>query len=253
MRVSGLVLLASCGRIAFDPLSGDSQCAAPVAHDEDMDGIDDACDNCPHLPNVDQLDTDGDGVGEICDPRPSTPGDHIVLFDTFATTTGSWVYPSYQPTLSNDSLVGDTSGAEMYATRAGTLTSDRLELGGHIGTGPTGQHQLIVFESASSLSPIQYCELNDAPAVTPAMSLTYSPIPSTYTYLATTDLTQPFANGDFRLSFDHDASMGTCRTTWPSTAPAISATLAAIAPTQFGFAIQNLQVRIDWVIQIHSD
>jgi len=35
--------------------------------DTDGDGIPDALDNCPFVPNPDQLDTDGDGIGDACD------------------------------------------------------------------------------------------------------------------------------------------------------------------------------------------
>ena len=40
--------------------------------DTDQDGIHNACDNCPAVPNVDQIDTDGDGKGDACDP-PDVP------------------------------------------------------------------------------------------------------------------------------------------------------------------------------------
>jgi cysteine-rich repeat protein len=38
-----------------------------LSTDSDMDGIVDACDNCPTIPNPDQNDTDMDGIGEICE------------------------------------------------------------------------------------------------------------------------------------------------------------------------------------------
>lgn len=41
--------------------------AAAGVSDLDRDGIADASDNCPEVPNVQQLDTDGDGVGNACD------------------------------------------------------------------------------------------------------------------------------------------------------------------------------------------
>lgn len=40
---------------------------ACVSPDSDGDGVFDANDNCPNMPNADQADIDGDGVGDVCD------------------------------------------------------------------------------------------------------------------------------------------------------------------------------------------
>lgn len=39
-------------------------------HDSDGDGVPDILDNCPDVPNPDQLDSDDDGIGDACDNCP---------------------------------------------------------------------------------------------------------------------------------------------------------------------------------------
>lgn len=56
----------------------------PAQRDDDADGLGDVCDNCPLHPNTRQVDTDRDSVGDVCDPHAATPGDCIVLYDSFS-------------------------------------------------------------------------------------------------------------------------------------------------------------------------
>jgi hypothetical protein len=55
----------------------------PGQENEDGDAWGDACDLCPPYASATQVDTDGDGVGDKCDPRPTTPGDKMILFEGF--------------------------------------------------------------------------------------------------------------------------------------------------------------------------
>ncbi len=47
-------------------------CVAGGGGDQDGDGICDADDNCPSVPNPTQSDLDGDGIGDACDPLDAT-------------------------------------------------------------------------------------------------------------------------------------------------------------------------------------
>ena len=43
--------------------------------DSDGDGVGNKCDNCKFIANADQQDTDGDGIGDLCDTCPTGPND----------------------------------------------------------------------------------------------------------------------------------------------------------------------------------
>lgn len=58
----------------LDPYSGQIFYAPLVElpPDRDMDGVPDAADNCPDIPNPRQEDRDNDGIGDLCDNCPFT-------------------------------------------------------------------------------------------------------------------------------------------------------------------------------------
>lgn len=59
-------------------------------HDEDSDGIDDNCDNCPTVSNPEQANSDGDDIGDLCEwPDNEQALSTIVVFDPLDKEHGS--------------------------------------------------------------------------------------------------------------------------------------------------------------------
>jgi hypothetical protein len=256
-----LLLLAGCGRLAFDDLPDHDAavdavafvCAAPVGHDEDHDGIDDACDVCPHVPDPAQADRDGDGVGDACDPRPDTPGDHIVFFDPFTSVRPEWTF-SGNWTIANDQLQVDSTINPIYfsATLAEVPTTDRFDFGGTFGNVlATGPYQLSV--QVFSPTSLLYCELWDAGM--PRLALTYTvDNGSTYFDADYVTVASPFANGPARITYDFTTTAGACQTTWSGSPAPISGNFpAAPTPTLLALSVERVQYSYDYFIQIHSD
>ena len=52
-------------------------CDVAMIPDDDDDGVDDRMDNCPGVDNPGQVDSDGDGQGDACDPDQDRDGDNI--------------------------------------------------------------------------------------------------------------------------------------------------------------------------------
>ncbi len=76
VRIDGGPIDARLGGLSgfdLDAIAGVHSIDTAGLADTDGDGITDASDNCPTVPNPDQADRDGDGVGDACDDCPDTP------------------------------------------------------------------------------------------------------------------------------------------------------------------------------------
>jgi hypothetical protein len=117
--------------VPVDMPMGDAGCIGN-GHDEDLDGIDDNCDDCPADPNPAQADSDSDGVGDACDPSPSSPGDTILLFLPFTGTSGYVISGSSAVDADDVRLFGTTTLAT-----AAAYTPTRVEAGVSYGAAMT--------------------------------------------------------------------------------------------------------------------
>ncbi len=113
------------------------------AADEDGDTVPNGSDNCPLIPNTDQLDTDGDGLGNLCDPDDDNDGlsDFDEIFFIFTDplnpdTDGDGLLDGEEvSTYFTNPLVADTDGDSLgLGDPFGLFSSDGVEV--FTGTNP---------------------------------------------------------------------------------------------------------------------
>jgi hypothetical protein len=253
-----LLVLAGCGRLDFgargDAAAGGDEatakvCANPAGHDEDGDGIDDACDGCPHIADPDQPDGDGDGVDDACDPNPTTPGDSIAYFDPFTSQRPEW-HVNGTGTLGSDEW---DAGSNWALAMDVDSANDLFQFGGHAEPpSTTFQHHVHVAVGPGT-DAFYYCELYDSGS-TLALQFTYTYDGVTYSHDGPpAPLTWPLGNGDFQLSIRSIGSAAQCAATWAGATPIVPATIPpGIPATVVALATAEQPATIDYFVQIHS-
>jgi hypothetical protein len=254
-RLAALVVLSGCGRLQFDPLplpsdapgaDPDSKAMACVAvgHDEDNDGVDDACDVCPQRVD-DGLDGDGDGVGDTCDL--SALQQVRTLFDPFTSVRSEW--NPYPGVIMGDVLrYADASGGSVM-TLVDPPARDTFELTGVL-LGAIAPNQISL--QMDRLGPgSYYCEIYDDGNVA-QLQLTTTPDGNTYTTIDTAPLPSRFDAGPFRIILDHTPPTTTCIADWDGMRIIASGTNPAIIPDRMLVGINQLDVELTSFVRLRT-
>ena len=156
-------MAAGCGRIDFailgdGDIDGQMFCANLAGHDEDGDGIDDACDGCPHIADPAQVDADRDGVGDACDPEPTNPRQRIALFASMrpadqpfsqVMSDGSWT--QLADSYAYDGVFYGGIYTDLDLDVANAVAAMGFAITGQTG-GPNVQHQLEMYVRDDSVT-----------------------------------------------------------------------------------------------------
>jgi hypothetical protein len=213
-------------------------------HDEDGDGRGDVCDFCPHVPEVQVQDADGDHVGDLCDPNTGVQN-RIVFFDPFTSDRPEWTL--FGPWVrANDKLSID-AGMD-HATLAVPIGHSVFELAGRVITVGPLNNQLSMTASNDGTTSV-YCEIFSNG--TPRVNLTEN-VDTMYTALDHAFLPDPLPPSAFRFAVAEDETNDSagCTLIYAGNTYPLSGTDAIVPTAETHINIQNLEVELDYAIQI---
>ena len=246
VRWLALVVWSGCGRVAFD----DTFCESAVGHDEDRDGIDDACDGCPHVADPTQRDDDGDTVGNACDPNPTIPRERIAFFDPFTTMRDEWEFFLTPVEFTGDAISQDLSNGTIYAqNRIAPLQVGFYQIAGRIAPAGTRDrnHGILVYDGQASHG----CILYDAGVSQFVLNHSYDNM--TFSVLEAV-YAQTLSEGEFVVTMRESLPMASCSTTWPADASELASTIPGnFVPNRFAFHLKGGIVTLDYFIAIATE
>ena len=98
-----------------------------AAHDEDGDGVDDNCDNCPTWVNTNQANADNDQVGNVCESPTSGTAPalaNIHTFESFLNLSTIWTTTGGTWTVGTDMVSGIATNGGTYLHPMTTASND---------------------------------------------------------------------------------------------------------------------------------
>lgn len=193
------------------------------------------------------MDSDGDGVGDACDPEPALPRQQIIFFDPFTRVDPVWSL-NVGATVVNDQLVAPGTTQAIRYGMAYTPLGDTFEVGASIGATPTNQYLLALFLNQSFGKGARYCELLDD-GTRSLLKYTYTIDGTTYPAAAFQDAAVRHANGSGTLTYAVDAG---CSSIWHDLPLSAMGTPPAITTDMFTIYAENVDVVLDYVIQIRT-
>ena len=220
----------------------------PGQENEDGDRFGDACDSCPAYAHDTPSDPDGDGVSDECDPRPNTPGDAIVLFEGFHAgvpagwaTGGTWTAANDAVSVGQSTrpFLSTTITSTQHETISAGLTVDSLDAtGGDAAAGVVDN-----FNHGLTRSGV-FCHVmrQEAPPGTPIAVAD----------LNTHAMTAPYElmiGAPYIVSLRRDASQYTCTGTRGIVAASVSTTATTtITPDGVGIRANHAATTVRWVM-----
>ena len=249
-QIAAALTVGACGRIDF----AEPSVCTPVGHDEDHDGIDDACDDCPHIADPQQLDSDGDGVGDVCDPNPTLPIDHLGAdSDPLHAPPPDWTITTSAPTTAvfdGESIQIDARGGHWLGGYSEVPVHDRFVMGGSVGTFGTGQYKLVAIALIQD-TPEYYCEFKYATSA--AFSATYTLDQVTFSSADSAPVVGS-GMGEFEIIVDDAPPTANCHLSYgPGYDVSFSVLPSGIVPVGAFAYVADEVATLEWFVQIHTD